>query len=320
MVDFIARHPNISGGISFHTCSGVLLRPLSSQPDDEMHAEDLWLYKLFGKKGTELTGYPNISVFHDFRYHPKQVITGRLRLALRAPRRVLLDRRDLGADARGGHRELPLHRLVPRPPAGGRPEAARVERRELGGEGYVTWHPFDHPQLGPVEIGGWNQLATFRNPPPKFLEREVERFPDWIVWQALTLPRLELLHARPRRLGGDTWRVRLVVQNTGWLPSYVSKRALERKIVRGVVDEISLPEGATLVGGKPRVEGPQLEGRAYKVTLQAFLPDLHVTADRGHGEWTVRAPKGRCWRWSLATTGPAAWPLPSRSDSFQAAS
>ena len=41
-----------------------------------MPAEDLWLYKLFGKKSTELTGYPNISIFHDFKYHPKQVITG----------------------------------------------------------------------------------------------------------------------------------------------------------------------------------------------------------------------------------------------------
>jgi hypothetical protein len=34
------------------------------------------VYKAIGKKGTELTGYPNISVYHEFRYHPKQVITG----------------------------------------------------------------------------------------------------------------------------------------------------------------------------------------------------------------------------------------------------
>src|SRR5688572_27457419 len=41
-----------------------------------MPAEDLWLYKRFGAKSTELTGYPNISIFHDFKYHPKQIITG----------------------------------------------------------------------------------------------------------------------------------------------------------------------------------------------------------------------------------------------------
>ena len=41
-----------------------------------MPAEDLRIFKAIGDKGTELTGYPNISVFHDFKYHPKEVITG----------------------------------------------------------------------------------------------------------------------------------------------------------------------------------------------------------------------------------------------------
>jgi hypothetical protein len=164
--------------------------------------------------------------------------------------------------------------------------------RELGGAGYVEWYAFDHPQLGPVELGGWNKIGTFRNPPAHLIEREVRRFPEWLVWQALTTPRLEILRAEAEPLGGDTWRVRLVVHNTGYLPSYGTKRALERKVVRGVVYEIGLPEGATLVAGKRRVEGAQLEGRASKMTLQAFLPDLNVTADRGQCEWTVRAPRG----------------------------
>jgi hypothetical protein len=164
--------------------------------------------------------------------------------------------------------------------------------RELGGEAYVSWYPFEHPQLGPVELGGWNKLACFRNPPKKYLEREVNRFPKWLTWQALTLPRLELLRAEVTRLGEDTWKVRLAVQNSGYLPSYVTKRALERKTVRGTVYEIDLPEGGALVSGKARVEGGQLEGRANKVSLQAFLPNLELTGDRAQCEWTVRAPAG----------------------------
>ena len=76
VVDFITKHANVCGGVSFHTHSGVILRPLSTEPDENMHAEDLWLYKRFGKKSTELTGYPNISIYHEFRYHPKEIITG----------------------------------------------------------------------------------------------------------------------------------------------------------------------------------------------------------------------------------------------------
>jgi len=164
--------------------------------------------------------------------------------------------------------------------------------RELGGEGYVDWYPFEHPQLGRVELGGWNKLATFRNPPEKYREREVKRFPPWLTWQALTLPRLEMFRSDVQRLGPDTWKIRFAVQNSGYLPSYVTKRALERKVVRGVVYEIALPEGAELIAGKARIEGGQLEGRASKVSLQAFIPGNDLTGDRGQAEWTIRAREG----------------------------
>ncbi len=82
------------------------------------------------------------------------------------------------------------------------------------------------------------------------------------------------------------------MQNTGWLPSYVSKRALERKVVRGVIAEIALPAGATLVHGKRREELGQLEGKAYKHTGVSFWPDHNVTDDRAKIEWIVHGKKG----------------------------
>ena len=120
----------------------------------------------------------------------------------------------------------------------------------------------------------------------------MKRFPGWLTWQAMTLPKLETLKTEVEALGGDAWRVRLAVHNTGYLPSYVTKRALERKMMRGVVYEIELPLGATLAAGKARVEGGQLEGRASKPTLQAFLPNADLTGDRGQCEWTIKAPRG----------------------------
>jgi hypothetical protein len=112
---------------------------------------------------------------------------------------------------------------------------------------------------------------------------------------ALSLPKLELLRTEVRALGPDTWRVRLAVANSGYLPAYVTKRALERKVVRGVMFEIHLPAGnpeVSLVSGKERMEGPQLEGHAPKQSQQAFLPSREITADRAVGEWVVRAPQG----------------------------
>src|SRR6185369_191820 len=88
------------------------------------------------------------------------------------------------------------------------------------------------------------------------------------------------------------WKVRLAVQNTGYLATNVSKRAIDRKVTRGVIYEIGLPEGAALVAGKPRVEGAQLDGRTGKVSLQSLAMDAAITGDRGQCEWTVRAPAG----------------------------
>jgi hypothetical protein len=100
------------------------------------------------------------------------------------------------------------------------------------------------------------------------------------------------VHAGVSAIGGDTWKVTLVIQNSGWLPTYVTKRALARKTVRGVVAEIALPKGATLASGKLRDEVGQLEGKAYKHTGVSFWPDYNVTDDRMKIEWVVRAPAG----------------------------
>jgi len=292
VVDFIVHHRNITGGTTFHTWSGVLLRPFEHQSDDEMHAEDLWVYQAVGREGEKRTGYPAISVYHEFRYHPKSVISGTFDWlyehlgAFVWVVEVWSPMREAGI---ANYKYIDWFRDHP-------PEddlkLLRWSDEKLGGAAHHGWRAFDHPDLGPVEIGGWDRFHAFSNPPPAFLEREVARFPDWIVWQALASPKLELVHAGAKRIGDDTWKVEFVVQNTGWLPAYVSKRALAQKTVRGLVAEIALSAGATLVSGKSREEHGQLEGRAHKHTGVSFWPDTVVTDDRMKLEWVVRAKPG----------------------------
>jgi murein tripeptide amidase MpaA len=292
LVEFITSHTNITGATTFHTWSGVLLRPFEHSPDEEMHAEDLWFYKKAGEKGHELTGYPAISVYHEFRYHPKSVIAGTFDwlyehlgmytwvVEIWSPMREAGIEKYLYID---WFRDHPIADDL---------KLYAWSRDQLGGFAHVAWKPFAHPQLGNVEIGGWNRFHAFSNPPPTFLERELARFPKWMLWQALTSPKLELVAAEADALGDDSWRVRLVVQNTGWLPSYVSKRALDRKVVREVIAEIAVPNGAKLVHGKRRQMLGQLEGKAYKHTGVSFWPDHNITDARAKVEWVVHAKKG----------------------------
>jgi len=163
---------------------------------------------------------------------------------------------------------------------------------QCGGQAHVEWYAFRHPQLGMVELGGWDRMNFWRNPPPALREREAARFPAWMKQIALSLPRLEVLRTEVRSLGAETWRVRFAVANSGYLPSYVTKRALERKIARGTVFQIHLPAQVTLVSGKERVEGAHLEGHAPKNSLQAFQANRDVTGDRAVVEWIVKGPRG----------------------------
>lgn len=292
LTQFVTSHPNITGGVAFHTWSGVLLRPYDDRSDDDMPAEDLWTFKKIGEKGTALTGYPNISVFHEFKYHPKQVITGSFDTWMYEHIGVYAWTVEIWSPQRQAgiekykyiewDREHPIEqdKLM-----------MKWNDEVLGGKGYVNWYKFTHPQLGEIELGGWDQAYCWRNPPPEFLEKEVALFPKWLLWHALISPKLELHDVSVKALGDSTYRVRLVVQNTGWLPTYVSKKALEKKAVRGVVVELELPAGASLETGKVREEIGQLEGRAYK-DAAVTVWNADPTEDRSKVEWTVRAPQG----------------------------
>jgi len=293
-VDFIAKHPNITGAITFHTYSGVLLRPYDDQPDDAFTPEDLWTYQKIGQKGTDLTGYPNISVYHDFRYHPKEVITGGFDQWMFSHQGVFVWTVEIWSPQRqAGIEEYKPTDWYREHPAEDDRKMMQWNDQVLGGKGYIDWYEFDHPALGKVELGGWNALYAFRNPPPQFLEKEIAPFSDWAIWHLLISPRLELFEASATPLGQGIYRIRLVIHNTGWLPSYVTKNAEEKKVVRGVVCEIELPPGATLETGKPREEIGQLEGRAYKpVGASGFGGGVDATLDRAKVEWVIRAPHG----------------------------
>jgi len=291
LVDFIAKHPNITGTISFHTMSGVLLRPYDDRPDDEFLTEDLWTYQKIGEKGTEITSYPHISVFHDFKYHPKQVITGGFDTWTYEHMGVFSWTVEFWSPMKQAgiekfkfidwYREHPLEDDL---------KMLKWNDEVLKGRGYVDWYAYKHPQLGNVELGGWDLMNMWTNPPLDFLEKEISPFPDWIVWHALISPKLALREAKVTSLGADSFRVRLVVQNEGWLPTYVTKKALERKMTRGVIAEITLPKSASLASGKVREELGELEGRAYKPVLADEADES--TSERVKVEWVVKAKKG----------------------------
>lgn len=293
-VSAICERPNICGAITFHTFSGVHLRPPSRMADDELPPEDIWAFKEIGTQATKMTDYPAISNYHEFRYHPKEVITGVFDDWMYEHRGVFAWTTEIWSPQRQAgitdykyidwFRDHPFEDAI---------KLLKWADDKLDGEGYIDWYAFTHPQLGEVEIGGWNSNYAFRNPPPKFLDAEITPLAEWAIWHAGCTPKLELSRTEVTPVGNHA-RVRVAVQNTGWLPTNVTKNAEKKKLMRGVFAQItrigSDDDGLTkpkwLVAGALQQTAGQLRGW-NGVELGGWGWHLDATDDTAAFEWVL---------------------------------
>jgi murein tripeptide amidase MpaA len=291
-VQAVVDRPNITGHIAYHTFSGVHLRPYSGHPDDHFPTPDLRAYKIIGEEAERLTGYPAISIFHEFKYDPKQAISGSASSwfydflgVFSWTTEFWSPQREAGIEGYEYIEWLRDHE------AEDDLKLLRWSDEALGGRGYVGWYPFDHPELGRVELGGWNAMYCWGNVPPHLLEREIAPHADFAVFQLLVSPRLEVHSLDVEEVGEGSHHVTLVLHNTGWLPTYVTVKAQERKAVRPIEVELRLPEGASVVSGNQKEEAGQLEGRSERRSLLWWFSD-DSTKDRVKLEWVIDAPDG----------------------------
>ena len=292
VVRFIAEHKNINAALTFHTFSRVLLRPFSTRPDDQMDPSDLEFFKRLGEIGTQLTGYRNVSTFHDFTYSPKEVTTGAFDDWIYDHYGAFVftvELWDLPTEA--GIKDRKFIDWFRKHPVEEDFQILEWVDQHVGPEGYVDWYPFEHPQLGQIELGGWNTLYTWRNPPQALMEREAERHLPFVLTIGDLLPHLSIRTLKVGQINNNTWAIDLVVQNNGYLPTFTSQQAKKRQVVRPVIAELSLPAGSRIVQGKKRMEVGHLEGRSNKEDVTTVF-GYSSTDDRGHVQWIVESPPG----------------------------
>jgi len=292
LVQAVFDRPNITGYITYHTFSGVHLRPYSGHDDDHMPPNDLTVFKLIGDQATKTTGYPAISVFHDFRYEARQVIKGGADDWAYEHLGLFSWTTEFWSPQRqAGLKNYHYIEWLKDHPVEDDLKLLKWNDDKLGGKGYVDWYPFDHPQLGKVELGGWDFMYCWTNPPSEFLEAEIAPHSDFAIWHALISPLLRVVSLDVDAIGDDAHKMRLVVANTGWLPTNVTEKATERTLTQPLEVTISLPEGAELVSGEMKVDLGQLTGRALKRSM-LWWGSEDSTTERAKVEWVVRAPGG----------------------------
>lgn len=292
VVDFITRHPNINIAITYHTFSGVILRPFSTRPDDKMDVNDLWVYELMGERGKEITGYKCVSVYHGFRYHPNEVTTGAFddwaydHLGIFAFTVELWD-----LPGRAGIEDRDFIQWFRKHPHAEDVKVLRWLEANAPADALVDWYTYDHPQLGPVELGGVDRLYTWRNPPHAFMGEEAAKNTPYALALADMLPRLALRELATTALGDGRYRLRLAVENSGFLATNTSGQGQKRKAARPVRVELGLPAGASLITGKARTELGHLQGRSNKLDMLGVYGES-PTDNRAWTEWVVQGQPG----------------------------
>lgn len=289
---FWAAHRNINGFLTYHTYAGVILRPYSTHPDDHFATHDLDVYKLIGERGTELTGYPCVSIFHGFAYDPKEPMHGAMDDYAYDFYGWFGFTTELWDPPRQAGVEITDHiGWIKHHPEEDDLKMMRWNDEELEGKGFIAWREFDHPQLGKVEIGGWDTKNYFTNAPPRYLPQICEQNCQFTLAHALVSPRLEVRKLSAEKEAEGVYKITAVVANAGFLPTYTSKKAEERKIVRPIEARINVPEGGKLISGKREQEIGQLEGRSNKI-YGGWFSSTNVTDNEALLEWVVSGPAG----------------------------
>jgi hypothetical protein len=137
-------------------------------------------------------------------------------------------------------------------------EMLRWNDTQKGGRYMADWKPYDHPQLGRVEIGGWIQKIA---PIDTGLEKICRQHTEFNLYQASLLPLLRISRASASKLAGDLYKVEATVSNLGFLPTYISRQALANKRDFPIVVSLT-PRNCEIVSGKARTILGHLEGNA----------------------------------------------------------
>ena len=254
VVMWVLTHPNIAVVNTMDTSVPMHLRPPSTCEETEcMYPQDLALYEHFDSVGTSITKYPWAGdVFRT--YNTRQPVN-RLTGDSTRPSPLFGHSPDFGYFYYGaiwygdelwnGGRERDYDGDGDIEPH----EVLRYCDQVFGGRCFKPWTKYQHPQLGQVEIGGYNPKFFAQNGPPEVLEQWARNQALFNVYMARSLPKVEILDVRVApvapppaatratngapavRPDSATHEITVTVRNSGRIPTAL-EQAKRVKIVR----------------------------------------------------------------------------------------
>ena len=218
VLDFATRHPNIMVWLNLHTFGGVLIRPLGDKPDAKMNQDDLGIFEQVEAWMTEHTGYASVSGFHEFLYEPDKPIHGDLSdyaYHQRGALAYVVELWDLFKQL-GIERKKPFVDHYSKFSRKDMRALADFDRQRNAGRIFGRWRPAMHPQLGAVELNGFDPRVGIWNPPLEALDDTCRAQSAAFLRVASLLPRLSVQLVRQEQ-AADHCRIEIRIANHGYL-------------------------------------------------------------------------------------------------------
>ncbi len=218
VLDFATRHPTIMVWLNLHTFGGVLIRPLGDKPDAKMDAGDLSIYEQVEAWMTEHTGYPTVSGFHEFLYEPDKPLHGDLSdyaYHQRGALAYVVELWDLFKQL-GIERKKPFVDHYAKLTRKDMRALAEFDRQHNASRVFGAWAKYTHPQIGEVEINGFDPRVGIWNPPYERLAETCATQSAAFLRVAALLPRVSIMVVSQVQVDGHT-RTDLRIANHGYL-------------------------------------------------------------------------------------------------------
>ena len=222
ILEFATKHPEIFAWLNLHTFGGVLIRPMGDAPDHKMDQSDLALFRQVEAWMTEHTGYATVSGYHEFLYEPEKPLYGDITewaYHHRGCIAYVVELWDLFKQL-GIERKKPFVDHYTHLDRKDYVALAKFDREQNAGRIFRRWRKAAHPQLGEVEVGGFDGRVGISNPPYEKLAETCATQSAAFLRVAALVPQVTVEVVKSEKAGAGHTRVELRVANRGYLGTY----------------------------------------------------------------------------------------------------
>lgn len=266
LVKAVSERPNIAVAHTYHTYGGMVLRLPALYPDDQMDPKDFLIFKTLCASAAKVMDYRVYGVYKDFQYEPKKLTTGSFDEWLYSHRGIVSSTIEIWDVAKQAGAKYDNALDCYNSPTEEQLVAIYnwCETHLPENSFHVRWETFQHPQLGEVEIGGWDWKFVFQNPPEKFLTAEIEKVFQGTLTFAKACPLVKITACNVTKISASQWKVVIDFSNQGYLPTNGTVQAIKTAAARKPRVQLQLAPKQKIISGKAEFEIEHLTGRSAR--------------------------------------------------------